>query len=598
MSDMRDVLWNRYGPQIAKLKKNGGSGAGDADGGRGGDDSSSLEITQANIKIFREIVKVANEIFSTDESFEPARCVLGKSESQQKKVVKMIIESTFEGVREYSDDFYKLLEVASARQKIIRRFIRTSIDRNILRFSPFDRHLVYQSSKISDLYDAYYIGWLKAVRNSDAAKRILKLQKENIEKLNLLVKKGGLDGQYSIIQLGNDGNFHTQPYAVVFRDLVLPIAQQFEQLVKDLKSAKNLTKEQDNYIEYLDHYKDCLLEENAGNLEKQWRRLDELWMDVKYPIQIVHDIEYHYGDPLRVKVIPDFSLRFLDASYKDENETIEKIHNLMVSYFEGRNHILSRNGLKALKGSYAGIYYLPFQSGQSLHFRFSGQSIPNRPEVKASKGVKIYFDPESTRVRVKRIKELAKKVFNGGDYREIEAGIRPLDIIVYHVSSHEFGHAIYGLSGVKGVHGTRVDGLLEEPRAELTVLFVLKLLFDKKHITKKELATFLKNFAVSDLRRFAMFDSSSLRPYVISALSMYSIYEKTGFITQNDEALSFNDRAISDVLSETSSLFLDILDAEEQENISFLSKTLSSMEKQEKQSKLVRFLISKLFKKN
>ena len=149
------------------------------------------------------------------------------------------------------------------------------------------------------------------------------------------------------------------------------------------------------------------MEENEGNLVKKWRRLDELWMDVKYPIQIVHDIEYHYGDPLRVKVIPDFSLRFLDASYKDENETIEKIHNLMVSYFEGRNHILSRNGLKALKGSYAGIYYLPFQSGQSLHFRFSGQRIPNRPEVKASKGVKIYFDPESTRVRVKRIKELA-----------------------------------------------------------------------------------------------------------------------------------------------------------------------------------------------
>jgi hypothetical protein len=31
-------------------------------------------------------------------------------------------------------------------------------------------------------------------------------------------------------------------------------------------------------------------------------------------IQVVHDIETGYGDPLRMKATPDFSLRFLDGA--------------------------------------------------------------------------------------------------------------------------------------------------------------------------------------------------------------------------------------------------------------------------------------------
>jgi len=32
-------------------------------------------------------------------------------------------------------------------------------------------------------------------------------------------------------------------------------------------------------------------------------------MDIKYEIQIVHDVEVGYSDPLRAKIIPDFSIR-------------------------------------------------------------------------------------------------------------------------------------------------------------------------------------------------------------------------------------------------------------------------------------------------
>ena len=51
---------------------------------------------------------------------------------------------------------------------------------------------------------------------------------------------------------------------------------------------------------------------------------------------------------------------------------------------------------------------------------------------------------------------------------------------VWHVAAHEVGHAIYNLDAVADeLNLPSVTTLLEEPRAELTAMFTLDLLFDK-----------------------------------------------------------------------------------------------------------------------
>jgi hypothetical protein len=80
--------------------------------------------------------------------------------------------------------------------------------------------------------------------------------------------------------------------------------------------------------------------------------------------------ENGYGDPLRVKVIPDFSFRFVDSAFAAENATITTIQADLVAYFGGRDTELSRKGRAALASSFAAIYYVPYQAGISLHFRF------------------------------------------------------------------------------------------------------------------------------------------------------------------------------------------------------------------------------------
>jgi hypothetical protein len=50
-----------------------------------------------------------------------------------------------------------------------------------------------------------------------------------------------------------------------------------------------------------------------------------------------------------------------------------------------------------------------------MQFSFSGQSIPNRVDVKEEKGVKIYFDPVETAARVEINKNLVKMCYHEAD---------------------------------------------------------------------------------------------------------------------------------------------------------------------------------------
>ena len=52
-----------------------------------------------------------------------------------------------------------------------------------------------------------------------------------------------------------------------------------------------------------------------------------------------------------------------------------QIQDVMVEYFRKRKGPMARDGISALQKSLAAIYYLPFQCGVNLYFRFSGVQL-------------------------------------------------------------------------------------------------------------------------------------------------------------------------------------------------------------------------------
>ena len=93
-----------------------------------------------------------------------------------------------------------------------------------------------------------------------------------------------------------------------------------------------------------------------------------IWLSVcPFPLQdaMVAYIQRHPGNTLSAcsTMLPSFPF---------------PLQEVMVAYFQRRPGRLSQEGLAGLRASMAGIYYVPLVTGVSMHFRFAGQSIPNR----------------------------------------------------------------------------------------------------------------------------------------------------------------------------------------------------------------------------
>jgi len=544
----------------------------------------------SNIPLLKKIEELTNTIFKTEAFYEDARYLLGQDDASVQRVLNAAIESNFEGVTEYSDQFYSLYKVAMQKQELVRGFIGLALQKLDHGFSAFDAILISQALKISALYDTYYLAWIKAMRNSDAASKILQMQKDSPEELKAFIKAGGLDNNYTVITLNNQHNFVDVPYAVYFKEHVPKISTALDGAAVALQATGNLSDQQAKYVGYLKHYALCMREPDKNSLDSVWRRLDEIWMAIKYPIQLVHDIEYGYADPLRTKIIPDFSFRFVDDTYHTENEFISKVKDVMVAFFTNRNTSIGNEGLLALNNSFAALYYIPFHTGITYHFRMSGQSIPNRNEVKREKGVKIYFDPVSTAMRMKHVKKLVKQVFENTSLAD---RVNALDVITKHISSHEFGHAIYNLEYAKECISSETMSLLEEPRADLTALTTMLLMYRENILDMATLKEALFNFAASDLRRFVMYENVATKAYTISAVNSYKVYEQTGYMQLVEDKIRLDDTKAMEVLETLEKQFLAILDAEDAQDGAKLEDTLINMQKE---CALVKWLVKVLYK--
>jgi hypothetical protein len=254
----------------------------------------------------------------------------------------------------------------------------------------------------------------------------------------------------------------------------------------------------------------------------------------------------------------------LDETFAKENAAIADIQHRMMTFYSSRDTPLAKSGLAALANTMAGIYFIPFKTGASLVFSFSGQSIPNREQVKVEKGVKIYFDAVETAARVEINKALVRKVYHNAD--AVLAKWRPeaVEMLVWHVAAHEVGHAIYNLEAVSdsfSVPGNKT--LLEEPRAELTAMFTLKLLFEQAVLDRQHLDEALAHFALDALRYFDKYESEGLRPYCIFQCYAHKVYHKHAYLTLHPDTgkLELDPSKTLEVLDDFAACFLEILAA-------------------------------------
>ena len=493
----------------------------------------------------------------------------------RQQVRRVVLESNMGGLEEFSEKWYACVKQKMMRMNICADWVVLAMENEACGFDLFERAFISGAAKMLPSYHELYLAYLAAVQDPAVLEALKATPPAADDEL--------IQSHYTVVQLAADRSLTATPFAQYFSGSMSPILASFDDWIASCKAAASTMANEkagpwdaaarETYIAFIEQYRAATALDDAPKaLEEAWTLLDYKWMDTAMPLQLVHDIEDGYGDPLSVKATPDMSLRFLDETYAEvrqlgsrsadlwvvssllrppclacsltqrsvdrhrppqANATIKEIQLHLEAFYRARDTPLARSGLKALSNTSAGIYFIPFKTGASLQFSFSGQSIPNRVEVSAAKGIKIYFDAVETAARVEINKALIQAVFHeaaasSGVLSKFEP--EAVEQLVYHVAAHEVGHAIYNLRNVeKCLPFPSIS--LEEPRAELTAMFTLKLLHEKHGLPLPSLQTALAHFCLDGLRYFDKYDSSGLRPYIIFQIYAYKVYAQTGYLS-------------------------------------------------------------------
>jgi hypothetical protein len=168
--------------------------------------------------------------------------------------------------------------------------------------------------------------------------------------------------------------------------------------------------------------------------------------------------------------------------------------------------------------------------------------------------------------------------------------------LVWHVAAHEVGHAIYNLETMKEPLGNpSFLTLLEEPRAELTAMFTLKLLYEKGMLTLPHLTECLVHFALDALRYFAKYSSAPLKPYIIFQIYAYKVYHASGYLSLNGEGKVVIDPSKTlAVLAIFREKYLEILHAEDMLDGELLETIVEEMRSE---TDFISHVVSQVFNK-
>ncbi len=452
-------------------------------------------------------------------------------------ILYAVLRADFGDAQECSEKFWFLYDKACEYNEIIRNRIRKALHNGELPLDTFDRYFLNMCLDVSSLYADYFKVWLEVVLDKKVTNFIEDQLANNREDFLRQVKERGFDNHYTVLVLkkGKEraesiDDIQHIPYYTYFAKQINPIISRFDTFLKETTTL-NLSPEQKIVIDYISAYRDLLSETDINKLEEKGVHLDEIWMDNHYWIQVVHDVETDYADPLAVKIIPDFSVRFPDVNPDVDEKEFEVIKNVLVDYYKDRNTENTKRQIPSLSRSHASVCFIAFNTSQDQYFKFAGQSLPNRADVREKKGVKIYIDFEQSEKRFIQAKKLFFAVFRNA--KEYEEYLSSIVSMVYHVVPHEFGHTTYNFSFFKDIDENVKR--LEELRADLNAYYTVYKYYEDGKFTTEDLYKNTVTMTAFDLRRFSSWDSAALYPYKLSMLNAFNHFFAENLIIEDQD---------------------------------------------------------------
>ena len=260
------------------------------------------------------------------------------------------------------------------------------------------------------------------------------------------------DRTYSVLVKNSSWKYESKSYREVFSDEVNEIIHELNNFAWNLEKLEDeLFMSKKAYLDYLNSLIDALKELDVNNLVQKWTKVDEYWMQIKTPIQIVHPCEY-YEDKYRRAVSPDWDLRIKNEIFDskinlDVLEMYEKLYDWIWrdKYQESYKFSLDNLNKVQLYLSNQVLFYAAFFTS-----KYSAQVLPNDPIASEKFGKKIYALPEDILEdrRKRPFMKLSSIIFDENLLDEHRKYIFWKDEIFYNVYDietigHEYWHNLW-----------------------------------------------------------------------------------------------------------------------------------------------------------
>ncbi len=329
-------------------------------------------------------------------------------------------------------------------------FIENVKEKNLL--DDFYITLLEWSLEVANVFNDFYFVWSEYIeKQNDILDKMFWNDSEKImtylKEKNLLEKdenRNYTDRSYTVLKW-----WIMFSYAQVFPNQINKISQAIDDFVENLQDKKN--KEKQDIINYLQAIKEAYLETDTTKLLRKWEKVDELWMQIKWPFQIVHPMEY-YDDKYRKAVQPEFDIRILDTETLQSNvqQDVSFMFDELFSKFNKEKYEEIYNFSKE---SFSRVLLFVSEpviyGGGYMNWLFSAQVVPNDEKISEKFGKKIFAFPNKVRAEQQKapLKKHTVLTFDKDIIEEYKDILNDSQTYykIYDIETiwHEFGHTLW-----------------------------------------------------------------------------------------------------------------------------------------------------------
>ncbi|MDP6156453.1 MAG: hypothetical protein QF682_10050 [Candidatus Thermoplasmatota archaeon] len=437
------------------------------------------------------------------------------------------------------NEFDIVLDLVRQRTEFERTIIRENLDGMAL--SSIEYILFDTGLELMSVIDFLFFRWKEAV--PDVLKRTAQeLKMERSEVAQFLIDRK-LNDRYAVVVdaatdlppviYENDGDYREIAYADFFKVESSEIRRILMNGVKSLKKLPNVD-ETGSWIAYFEAWAAAAVNGNAELHEILWKKVDEAWVACSGRVIIVHPMEEGYADPIRI--MPE--VRVL-LQLNDAKDMIATIKQRMLDWEEELygNHPRYPQFRTALENTHAGVFITPLYSGEDFDFRFSGQIVPNRSEVRI-KGTKIFLDRNSCRNKIDIYGATVNKYFTEEFVSNFHERVSP-ETFLYYVIAHECGHSVLIGSDTREKMGDNYRNVEEFKASHIG----MEVLMTMENRLPPGYLDSLSLFIVARIIRFmtkGMRGDKTLEPYYKESLIQLNVLLDWNFLQFENGKLSFN----------------------------------------------------------